>query len=545
MSDAFIINAYDASYDTRFADASYFGAVTLVETGPNIDMALAKDAEVTVYDCRQNDRLTLTTSESLTLEIAQTDKAVQVRFNVSAVVDVDYVDCRGQTSHFSGTLALTGDFTFKPGAFSCADLSKCCSGGSFTSLPKGAFTLNVDTALWFADGADTGTGALVVQNNLATLFSSAVEGRGAISGDEAIDYGTFALVNTLAPERASDPFEGFGGEDDDLLRAIGDAAQAMLFSPNSEAAAKAATTQAMWGGLEYVFDYTAKAMAAAAVAPTEVQLASASDSGLKGDGLTNDRTLTIDGVSGKYAAVSIFDGDRLVGTGRADASGAFHVTTKALADGGHTLTAVATDSSGVSARSDSFQVTVDTQGPAAPSLSAVGSDGVAGSAEAGTTVAVYDGRTLIGATVAGADGKWSLAAALDAKALHSLTASASDAAGNAAASGAVQYGSFWGALAGGFGDDALAGSNGTTLIGGWGRDLFIFDGDFGRSTVSDFKSGTDRIQVDADLASSFADVKAHAAQTGADVTISFDAEHVIVLKHVALNSLGSGDFLFG
>lgn len=545
MSDTFYAETYEANYDTRYADAGYTGAVSLFETGPNVDLVLAKQGEVAVYDCGQNDRLTLVTTEALTLEIATTPQEIHVRFNVAVTVNVGYVDCTGQQQSFYGSLDMTGEFTFKPGTLSCADLSRCCGSGSFTSLPKGAFTLTCDTALFFQDGSDTGGAALVIENNATSAFAAFVEGKGATYGDEAVGYGAYALATTLAPERSSDPFEGFGGEDDDILKAIGDWAQSMLFNPTSQTAEKAATTTAMWSGLEYVFDYTAKALAVAAVTPTDVGLASSSDSGAKGDGLTNVRQLKIDGVTGKYAQVSVFDGDKLVGTGKADYAGVFHVTTTSLSDGTHTLTVVGTDSSGVSGKSESFTVTVDTKGPAAPTLGEVSASGLAGKAEAGSTVSVYDGKVLLGTTTAGADGAWSLAAAINPKAVHTLTATSGDAAGNVSVSDSVLYGASSGKLTGGYGDDVLAGSDGATLTGGWGRDLFVFEGAFGRGVVADFSRGVDKIRVDQDLAHDFADLKAHAAQTGADVTITLDAAHVIVLKGVALSSLSSGDFLFG
>ena len=56
-----------------------------------------------------------------------------------------------------------------------------------------------------------------------------------------------------------------------------------------------------------------------------------------------------------------------------------------------------------------------------------------GTAEANGTVKVYDGATLLGSAVANGSGAWTYTTAALANGAHSLTATASDAAGNTAA----------------------------------------------------------------------------------------------------------------
>ena len=53
-----------------------------------------------------------------------------------------------------------------------------------------------------------------------------------------------------------------------------------------------------------------------------------------------------------------------------------------------------------------------------------------GTAEAGSTVKLYDGATLLGNAVASGTGAWSYTTAALANGAHSLTATATDAAGN-------------------------------------------------------------------------------------------------------------------
>ena len=63
-----------------------------------------------------------------------------------------------------------------------------------------------------------------------------------------------------------------------------------------------------------------------------------------------------------------------------------------------------------------------------------------GTAEAGATVSVYDGTALLGTVTAGSDGAWSYALGALADGSHSLTATATDVAGNTgAASSALAF----------------------------------------------------------------------------------------------------------
>src|SRR5262249_39484338 len=90
---------------------------------------------------------------------------------------------------------------------------------------------------------------------------------------------------------------------------------------------------------------------------------------------------------------------------------------------------------------------VDTAAPAAPAISSFSpdtgtvGDGITsstvltltGTAEANATVKVYDGVTLLGTATANGSGAWSYTTATLSNATHSLTATATDAAGNTGA----------------------------------------------------------------------------------------------------------------
>ncbi|WP_247365049.1 Ig-like domain-containing protein, partial [Ralstonia pseudosolanacearum] len=144
-------------------------------------------------------------------------------------------------------------------------------------------------------------------------------------------------------------------------------------------------------------------------------------------GSTNDANPTLTGIAEGNSTVSIFDGTTLLGTTTADASGNWSYTpTTALTDGSHSLTATATDAAGnVSPASSAFTLTVDTAAPAAPVIGTVTDDvapitgtvaaggstndttpTLAGTAEANSTINVFDGTTLLGTTTADASGNW-------------------------------------------------------------------------------------------------------------------------------------------
>src|SRR5262249_42182716 len=120
-------------------------------------------------------------------------------------------------------------------------------------------------------------------------------------------------------------------------------------------------------------------------------------------------------------------------------------TTSVLSDATHSFTATATDAAGnVSGASSALSVTVDTTAPGAPTISSYSTDsgtvgdGInngntlrrTGTATAGSTVNVYDDATLLGTATANGSGAWTFTTGTLVDATHSLTARASDAAGN-------------------------------------------------------------------------------------------------------------------
>ena len=80
------------------------------------------------------------------------------------------------------------------------------------------------------------------------------------------------------------------------------------------------------------------------------------------------------------------------------------------------------------------------------------------------------------------------------------------------------------------------------LFGNGGNDTFAFSGEVGKDTIADFQASNDTIQLSHNVFASVADVFAHAAQVGTDVTIAIDASSSITLHNTALSQLTSNNF---
>ncbi|HHS9652741.1 TPA: Ig-like domain-containing protein, partial [Klebsiella oxytoca] len=165
--------------------------------------------------------------------------------------------------------------------------------------------------------------------------------------------------------------------------------------------------------------------------------------------LTNDATPALSGTAEAGATVTIYDGDTVLGTVVAGEDGRWSYTPEALDEGSHSLSTTVTDKAGnVSERSPAFELTIDTTAPSASApevtddvaghtgpltsgdLTNDATPALSGTAEAGATVTIYDGDTVLGTVVAGEDGRWSYTPdALD-EGSHSLSTTVTDKAGN-------------------------------------------------------------------------------------------------------------------
>ncbi len=187
--------------------------------------------------------------------------------------------------------------------------------------------------------------------------------------------------------------------------------------------------------------------------PAGADLDDASDSGRSTtDNITRDATPTIRGTTTPNINVFLFEGAAQIGTGRANASGAWTVTSRGLSDGTHPLTVRTRDAAGnLSLASATINVQVDTAaplGPSALSLDSTSDSGISNSdlitnditpdilgvGEPNAIVELFEAGFLVGPTTADAAGTWVFRSAaanrvFDAG-VHLLVARATDTAGN-------------------------------------------------------------------------------------------------------------------
>ena len=356
------------------------------------------------------------------------------------------------------------------------------------------------------------------------------------------------------------------------------------------------------------------------------------DSGIVGDHITNDNTPMLTGTAEANSTVKVYDGATLLGSTIANGSGAWTYTTAVLSDGVHSLTATDTDAAGTtSTASTELSLTTDTTAPSAPSIVSdlivnTNEASLAGTAEANSMVTLYDGTTLLGSVATNGSGAWSYTTGTLTNGTHGFIATATDVAGNISAGSsisnvtvdtsqtaiAVNVNAFSlltrssGLLSGtsesnsaiSIFDDSTgllisqttASSTGTwsvtlraltysvhdftvaasdqaaetgsthvvtgtmgndtitntapneVLFGNGGIDTFVFSGSIGKDTIADFQASSDVLQLSHNVFASFADVLAHAAQVGSDVTISLDASNSVTLHNTALAQLTANNF---
>ena len=189
----------------------------------------------------------------------------------------------------------------------------------------------------------------------------------------------------------------------------------------------------------------------APAAPSTPVLDASTDSGVLGDNITSITTPLFTGTAEVGSTVTLFDGNTLIGSYLAS-GGTWAITSTALSEGLHSsIGAIATDAVGnISATSSLASVTIDTTAPAAPSAltldpstdSGVSGDDITnfrkptitGTAEVGSTVTLYNGLTILGTGTADGSGNWSITSISNlSSGPHTLTATATDAAGNTGA----------------------------------------------------------------------------------------------------------------
>lgn len=148
-------------------------------------------------------------------------------------------------------------------------------------------------------------------------------------------------------------------------------------------------------------------------------------------------TLTLSGTAQLGATVEVFADGTSLGTTTASASGTWTRTVIVPSDGGYLFTATARNLGGTSPSSAIRVIQIDTRAPAPPVITAPAGSApttftLTGTAEAGTTVEVFENGSSRG-TVATSNGTWSRTLTGVPSGTRTFTAGATDFAGNRSA----------------------------------------------------------------------------------------------------------------
>ena len=313
-----------------------------------------------------------------------------------------------------------------------------------TSLPSGGFTYTVDTM------APTAPVITQVADDVGPLIGNLNNGQA--TNDPLPTLSGTAEANSTVRIYDNGSFIGF---------TTADGTGAWTFTPGTQlgngnhaltvtatdAAGNISPTSA---GFNIVVDTVAP------LAPTIIQAFDDVQPGtgtLSNGAFTNDTRPVLSGSAEAGARVAIYDNGALLATVTATIDGTWEYLTTTLGNGQHVFTAIATDAAGnVSPVSGGFTINVDTIAPSVPLLVSVVDDiagGVFnaalsngqltndarptlnGTAEAGSTVSIYDGSTLLGTALVQSNNSWSFTPTTPlANGSHTFTVTATDAAGN-------------------------------------------------------------------------------------------------------------------
>ncbi|EKU32073.1 BapA/Bap/LapF family large adhesin, partial [Citrobacter sp. L17] len=313
-----------------------------------------------------------------------------------------------------------------------------------TSLPSGGFTYTVDT-----------------QAPAAPVITQVTDDVGPLTGNLNNGQATNDARPTLSGTAEANSTVKIYDNGTLIDTVSADGGGAWIFTPGTalsngnhtltvtatDAAGNVSSTSA---GFNIVVDTVAP------LAPTIIQ---AFDDVVPGTGTlsngayTNDTRPVLNGSAEAGARVAIYDNGTLLATVTAAIDGTWEYLPATLGNGPHVFTAIATDAAGnVSPTSSEFIINVDTIAPSAPLLTSVVDDVAGGvfnaglsngqltndarptlngTAEAGSTVSIYDGSTLLGTALVQSNNSWTFTPTTPlANGSHTFTVTATDAAGN-------------------------------------------------------------------------------------------------------------------
>jgi hypothetical protein len=170
-------------------------------------------------------------------------------------------------------------------------------------------------------------------------------------------------------------------------------------------------------------------------------------------------------------------------------------------------------------------------------------------AEAGSSVSVFDGTKLVGTVTAGANGTWSLDANVTGNGVHEFTETSTLSGDTVSSTDDTLYTPRANeSLVGGSGDDVLIGRPNDMLMGGTGSETFVFNPNFGHETVTNFNVNEDAIDLDHTLFANAtaAQILSQTHDSAAGAVIVVDHADTITLPGVTVAQLSGhlSDFHF-
>ena len=159
------------------------------------------------------------------------------------------------------------------------------------------------------------------------------------------------------------------------------------------------------------------------------------------DNITKVTTPTFTGTAEAGSTVTLYDGTAVIGTGIAT-GGKWTIAACDNQRQPDSITGTATDVAGnVSASSGKLAVTIDTAAPRAPVFTGLAGNSLiatlSGKGDAGTTISILNGTSSVGNATVNAQGNWSWTFISLSTATRTLTAVASDPAGNKSLAGGL------------------------------------------------------------------------------------------------------------
>ncbi len=371
------------------------------------------------------------------------------------VTHIDSLPMRADLLSVSGdgldlSFSLVGDGQVDIALGPYGNITPIVTGATVVSLSGGQLDLSLsgltehDVSIWVLPSvtavsfsADSGASATDLITNVATQTISGTLNTALPIGDVvqlSLDNGATWLNATAAAGGTSFTLAGVALTGSNTLEARVESSTGVTGPLFSKA---------------YVLDQTPPA------SPSTPVMTAASDSGSShSDDITNVVTPTFAGTAEAGSTVTLLDGTTVIGTGTAT-NGTWSITASTLAAGTHGIKAEATDAAGnISALSAALAVVIDTSAaaPTALALTPASDSGLSntdditnvtkptfiGGGEAGATVTLYDGTTVIGAGVVAAAGTFSIASTPTlANGKHGITAKEVDLAGNVSVASAV------------------------------------------------------------------------------------------------------------